>query len=87
MENKKYPGYAPDPQSRTNSDAFTDTETNVDSDSRLAEKGPVRNPNYHNIDDNTKKNNKQPAIKQGADAKTLEDFNKTDPKRDINRMP
>lgn len=87
MENKKYAGYAPDPQSGTTSDAFNDTETNTDSDSRLAEKGPVRNPNYHNIDDNAEKNNKQPSIKQGTDEKTLEDFNKTDPKRDINRMP
>ena len=32
MENKKYPGYAPDPQSGTNSDAFTEAETNADSD-------------------------------------------------------
>lgn len=87
MENKKYPGYAPDPQSGTNSDAFTEAETNADSDSPLAEKGPVRNPNYHDIDENAEKNNKQPIIKQGTDGKTLEDFNKTDPKRDINKMP
>ena len=81
---KEYPGYAPDPQSETTNDAFTDGETqNEDSAARLTAKGPVRNSNHHELDD---KNHPGNYINKGGKAshKTLEDYNKTDPKRDIN---
>ncbi|MCF6129562.1 hypothetical protein L1S35_07750 [Flavobacterium sp. AS60] len=82
--NKEYPGYAPDPQSGATNDTFTDGGTqDEDSAARLAAKGPVRNSNYHELDD---KSHPENYINKGASAshKTLEDYNKTDPKRDIN---
>ena len=87
QENKKYPGYKPDSKSGNTRDEFLNTESMKDSDSLLAEKGPIRNSNYHNMDyENTIEGKyKKNRIMQGSDAKTLEDFNKTDPKRDINK--
>ena len=81
---KEYPGYTPDPQSGITNEAFTDGETqDEDSAARLAAKGPVRNSNYHELDDKSHPGNYK---KKGgrANHKTLEDYNKTDPKRDIN---
>ena len=81
---KEYPGYTPDPQSGIPNDAFTDGETqDEDSAARLAAKGPVRNSNYHELDD---KSHPGYYINKGGKPihKTLEDYNKTDPKRDIN---
>ncbi len=81
---KEYPGYAPDPQSGTTSDEFIDGEAqDADSAARLAAKGPVRNSNYHEMDDKSHLGN---YINKGEShkQKTLEDYNKTDPNRDIN---
>lgn len=80
---KEYPGYAPDPQSgTTTNDEFTDEDTQ-DSAARLAAKGPVRNSNYHELDDKSHLGNY--ANKGGSHKqKTLEDYNKTEPNRDIN---
>ena len=85
QQHKKYPGYVPQERSENSSDENTDPAYNTDSDSRLAEKGPVRNPNYHQAADVVKHDNKEPIIKKGNDGKTLQDFNNTDPKRDINK--
>lgn len=81
---KEYPGYAPDPQSGITNDVFTGEETqDEDSAARLAAKGPVRNSNYHELDDKSHPGN---YINTGGKPihKTLEDYNKTEPKRDIN---
>lgn len=85
QEDKKFPGLTSD----------TDQDlTDKEKDERLAESGPVRNPNYHdmNHDDDTSLksanryrkdiHNHKPA---GSDGKTLEDFNDVEPKRDINK--
>ena len=81
---KEYPGYAPDPESGTpNNDSTNCDTTDADSAERLAAKGPIRNPNYHELDDKSHLGNY--ANKGGSNTqKTLEDFNKTDPNRDIN---
>lgn len=81
---KEYPGYTPDPQSGTTNDEFIDADTkDTDADARLAAKGPVRNSNYHELTDNVHTGN-YAAKGSSNKQKTLEDYNKTDPKRDIN---
>lgn len=86
-EDKKYPGLTSDANQEL---------TDAEKDERLAESGPVRNPNYHDLDKDDdislsssnryRKDihNHKPA---GTDGKTLEDFNDVEPKRDINKAP
>lgn len=96
QHDKQYPGFAPDPQSEINGGEFLEADPNRKdevSDEHLAEKGPIRNPNYHNLDDehnpdssaNRYRNQNQHAAPTATDGKTLEDFNDTDPKRDTNK--
>jgi hypothetical protein len=82
--NKEYPGYAPEPANDSgNSDHSAD-------DRRVAEKAPIRNANYHERDG--KKYSVSNYSRQDSDAaaakdeKTLEDYNDTNPKRDINQQ-
>lgn len=95
QKNKAYPGHTSEQEKANGSEElqpYTDL-SDEEKDARLAEFGPIRNPNYHNInDDNSttsssgnryKKDNHN--HKLGTDGKTLEDFNKTEPKRDINK--
>jgi hypothetical protein len=81
--NKKYPGNAPENEEGNTSDA--------EKEEQLAESGPVRNPNYHDMDDQTVSSNRYRKDTHnhpgGTDGKTLEDFNDTEPKRDINKAP
>ena len=87
QQQKKYPGYTPDPQSEIASDNFIEGKINLnDSDARLASKGPIRNPNYHVMVDQKKSDNDLDTVKKReANGKTLEDFNDTEPKRDSNK--
>ena len=91
--NKEYPGYAPDPQSGIATEASQDTEANDNgSATRLAAKGPVRNPNYHPMDDKThvgdytNKSNGSAThiIPHANDENTPEGFDNMDPKSDTN---
>lgn len=81
---KEYPGFTPDPQSGAASDELIDADTkDTDADARLAAKGPVRNSNYHELDDKSHTGNYRKKV-GSLTQKTLEDYNKTDPKRDMN---
>jgi hypothetical protein len=88
-DSREYPGYTSDKEWRATDElADNDTVINDIEDARLADSGPVRNPNYHDlantIDDikNSRISSNDYSSKKG---KTLEDFNKTNPQRDINQ--
>jgi hypothetical protein len=85
----EYPGYTSDKEWRTSDElADNDTVRNDIEDARLADSGPVRNPNYHDLANtiqdikNSRISSNDYSFKKG---KTLEDFNKTSPQRDINK--
>ncbi|MDI1317396.1 hypothetical protein [Flavobacterium sp.] len=95
QNNKAYPGHTSEQQKGNHSDEVTPyTElSDEEKDARLADFGPVRNPNYHDVnDDNNITSSSANRYrkdthhhKTGTDGKTLEDFNKIEPKRDINK--
>jgi hypothetical protein len=88
-DDKEYPGYTSDKQWGNTDKEFPEADPRHDKieDTRLAESGPVRNPNYHDLTNEHK--DKATDLPSGSYSalkeKTLEDFNKTDPKRDINK--
>lgn len=81
---KEYPGYTSDKKWGTPGEEFIETDAvkNEIEDARLAESGPVRNPNYHNL---SKEDQEGQEEKSALKKSTLKDYNETDPKRDINQ--
>ncbi len=94
QKNKAYPGHTSEQQRGNRGEELKPyTElSDEEKDARLADFGPVRNPNYHDVNDDNnitsssanryRKNTHN--HKLGTDGKTLEDFNEIEPKRDIN---
>ena len=95
QKNKAYPGHTSEQQKgKPNEELqpYTDL-SDEEKDARLADFGPIRNPNYHDVNDDNnitassanryRKDTRH--HKTGTDGKTLEDFNKIEPKRDINK--
>ncbi len=84
QRNTEYPGYTSDKQWGNANDEFSENDPirHDIEDARLAESGPVRNPNYHDL---TAANSESNELKTIANKKTLQDFNNTNPKRDINK--
>lgn len=69
---KKYPGYTPDESAETSSDEFLDENQNSSNeykDAALANKGPVRNPNYHDLEDDTEGNSRSSSSKSSSKVK------------------
>lgn len=95
QNNKAYPGHTSEQQKGNHNEELTPYTdlSDEEKDARLADFGPIRNPNYHNINDDasatsssTNRYRKDPHNhKLGTDGKMLEDFNETEPKRDLNK--
>lgn len=95
QKNKAYPGHTTEQQKGKRNEElqpYTDL-SDEEKDARLADFGPIRNPNYHNVNDDATATSSSANRyrkdthnhKLGTDGKTLEDFNETEPKRDINK--
>jgi hypothetical protein len=77
QQDNEYPGYTSDKQW---GDTYNESAENDSiKDARLADSGPLRNPNYHDLTEAAHETSKK------VESKTLEDFNSTNPKRDINK--
>lgn len=96
QNNKAYPGHTSEQQKGNHNEELTPYTdlSDEEKDARLADFGPIRNPNYHNINDdsnttsssaNRYRKSNQVHKPLGSDGKTLEDFNDTEPKRDVNK--
>ena len=98
QKNSAYPGHtSEEKKENSSSDEHLQTYSNLsddEKDERLADSGPVRNPNYHDVNDansasatSAKRYSKDTHnhTPSGTDGKTLEDFNDVEPKRDSNK--